>query len=309
MSLAGIMNLKPFCRGERPWDPVPGQNWIPTHEQCMKGHERSIMQVAMVTSNSIYYASSQSSLYVPLSWISQGVVTLQGDALECLEEIKNKYSRKLRSNSELTKEDYILSLGDLVKYAEDEGYDIADSEAIAIANEFLGISNEIDVVKTYRLDEFKVFVNNDKTPEPNPKFEFNDIDIDKFEHANMKEKFLKIKQVPMLAITSTQLGFGRVKMPSPKLVNGQVVYNNEQIRPIYSGNINDVKVLPANQIYGEGLFLLLILKRSTNGHNNMALRNITEPLWKAEAWASFLLARWSCMVEQSSTFYTPSHIL
>lgn len=254
VSLAGIMNLKPFCRGERPWNPVPGQNWIPTHEQCMKGHERSIMQVAMVTSNSIYYASSQSSLYVPLSWISQGVVTLQGDALECLEEIKNKYSRKLRSNSELTKEDYILSLGDLVKYAEDEGYDIADSEAIAIANEFLGISNEIDVVKTYRLDEFKVFVNHDKTPEPNPKFEFNDIDIDKFEHANLKEKFLKIKQVPMLAITSTQLGFGRVKMPSPKLVNGQVVYSNEQIRPIYSGNINDVKVLPANQIYGEGIF-------------------------------------------------------
>ena len=254
VSLAGIMNLKPFCRGERPWDPVPGQNWIPTHEQCMKGHERSIMQVAMVTSNSIYYASSQSSLYVPLSWISQGVVTLQGDALECLEEIKNKYSRKLRSNSELTKEDYILSLGDLVKYAEDEGYDIADSEAIAIANEFLGISNEIDVVKTYRLDEFKVFVNHDKTPEHNPKFEFNDIDIDKFEHANLKEKFLEIKQVPMLAITSTQLGFGRVKMPSPKLVNGQVVYSNEQIRPIYSGNINDVKVLPANQIYGEGIF-------------------------------------------------------
>lgn len=254
VSLAGIMNLKPFCRGERPWDPVPGQNWIPTHEQCTKGHERSIMQVAMVTSNSIYYASSQSSLYVPLSWISQGVVTLQGDALECLEEIKNKYSRKLRSNSELTKEDYILSLGDLVKYAEDEGYDIADSEAIAIANEFLGISNEIDVVKTYRLDEFKVFVNHDKTPEPNPKFEFNDIDVDKFEHANLKEKFLKIKQVPMLAITSTQLGFGRVKMPSPKLVNGQVVYSNEQIRPIYSGNINDVKVLPANQIYGEGIF-------------------------------------------------------
>lgn len=67
-------------------------------------------------------------------------------------------------------------------------------------------------------------------------------------------KFLKIKQVSTLAVTSTQLGFGRVKMPSPKLVNGQVVYNNEQIRPIYSGNINDVKVLPANQIYGEGLF-------------------------------------------------------
>ena len=254
VSLAGIMNLKAFCRGERPWDPVPGQNWVPTHEQCMNGHKRSIMQVAMITSNSIYYASNQSSLYVPLSWIVQGSVTLQGDALNCLEEIKNKYTRRLRNNANLTKEEYIQSLGYLVNYAENEGYEIDDNEAIAITNEFLGISNEVDVVKTYRLDEYKVFINNDKTPEQDPKFEFNDINMSEFEQVNLKEKFLKIKQVPMLAVTSTQLGFGRVKMPSPKLVNGQVVYNNDQIRPIYSGNINDVKVLPANQIYGEGIF-------------------------------------------------------
>ena len=75
-----------------------------------------------------------------------------------------------------------------------------------------------------------------------------------FQNGLLADKFLKIKQVPMLAMTSTQLGFGRVKMPSPKLVNGKVVYDNDQIRPIYSGNINDVRVLPANQIYGEGLF-------------------------------------------------------
>lgn len=254
VSLAGIMNLKAFCRGEKPWDPVPGQNWVPTHEQCKKGHERSIMQVAMVTSNSIYYASTQSSLYVPLSWVSQGAIKLQGDALDFLEEIKNKYTRKLRTKQDLTKEAHIQGLGDLVTYAEDEGYTITPNEAEAITNEFLGISNEVDVVKTYRLDEFKVFVDNDKTPEYDPKFEFNDIDMNEFKSSILKNLFLKIKQVPMLAITSTQLGFGRVKMPSPKLVNGQVVYNNEQIRPIYSGNINDVKVLPANQIYGEGIF-------------------------------------------------------
>ena len=83
-----------------------------------------------------------------------------------------------------------------------------------------------------------MFVNNDKTPEPDAKFEFNDISMDEFGSGLLKEKFMKIKQVPMLAVTSTQLGFGRVKMPSPKLVKGKVVYNNEQIQPIYSGNIN-----------------------------------------------------------------------
>lgn len=288
VSLAGIMNLKAFCRGERPWDPVPGQNWVPTHEQCKKGHERSIMQVAMVTSNSIYYASSQSSLYVPLSWIAQGTVTLQGDALDCLEEIKNKYTRKLRNNADLTKEEYIQSLGYLVDYADNEGYDIDDNEAIAITNEFLGISNEVDVVKTYRLDEYKVFVNNDKTPEHDPKFEFNDIDMSEFEQVRLGEKFLKIKQVPMLAVTSTQLGFGRVKMPSPKLVNGQVIYNNEQIRPIYSGNINDVKVLPANQIYGEGIFFAFDSEKITQWSKQYNLEKCYKTTLESGSMGEFL---------------------
>lgn len=255
------MNLKAFCRGEKPWEPVPGQNWVPTHERCTKGHERTIMQVAMVTSNSIYYASTQSSLYVPLSWTSQNSVTLQGDAMDLLEEIKNKYTRKIRTNAGLTKEEYLGHLGDIVSYADEEGYCIDSIEANAIHDEFLGISNEVDVVKTYRLEEFNVFVDNDKTPGVNPKFEFNDVDLNQFRLPELKEKFLKIKQVPVLAITSTQLGFGRVKMPSPKLVNGQVVYSNEQIRPIYSGNINDVKVLPANQIYGEGLFFAFDIQK------------------------------------------------
>ena len=45
-----------------------------------------------------------------------------------------------------------------------------------------------------------------------------------------------------------------MKMPAPRLVDGHVIYPSEEIRPIYSGNINDVYVLPANQVYGEGLF-------------------------------------------------------
>lgn len=254
VSLAGIMNLKAFCRGEKPWEPVPGQNWVPTHEQCLTDHQRTIMRVAMVTSNSIYYASSQSSLYVPLSWTSQGGITLQGDASAILEEIRRIYTRILTNTPDLSREDFIQSRGDLVTYANQQGYIIDGNEAEAIRNEFLGITNEVDVVKTYRLEEYRVFVNNDRTPDVNPKLIFNDIDLNRFSIDALKNKFLKIKQVPMLAVTSTQLGFGRVKMPSPRLVNGQVVYNNEQIRPIYSGNINDVKVLPANQIYGEGLF-------------------------------------------------------
>jgi hypothetical protein len=254
VSLAGVMNLKVYCVGEKPWEPVPGQNWVSQHEKCITNHTRSVMQVAMVTSNSIYYAFSQSSLYVPLAWTSQSAVHLQGDASDCLEDITNRFNRKLQRNPNLTKENFINSIAtsvtEFINYADDQGYTISSDEAQAIIDEFIGIKNEVDIVNTYRLEEYNVFINNDTTPEDNPKFKFNDINLP----VKIKDKFLKIKQVPMLAITSTQLGFGRLNMPSPKLINGQVVYPKDEIRPIYSGNIHDVKVLPANQIYGEGLF-------------------------------------------------------
>lgn len=63
-SLAGIMNIKPYCRGERPW--VNKDN---AYERCLSTGQKTKMQVAMVTSNSIYYASGFSSLYIPKDFI------------------------------------------------------------------------------------------------------------------------------------------------------------------------------------------------------------------------------------------------
>ena len=254
VSLSGIMNIKPYCIGEKPWEPEQGNGaWISSREICCSAVDRTIMRVAMVTSNSIYYALTQSSLYVPIDWTSQNRVQLQGDANDMLKEIENTYARKLSKDPTLTKDDYINSMN-LISYADEQGYTVTNEECEAIKNEFIGVSNEVDVVKTYRLEEYNVFVNNDRTPSQDKKFEFNDIDINAIESPKLRGNFLKIKQVPMLAITSTQLGFSRVNMPLPKIENGQVTYPSEKIRPIYSGNINDVRVLPASQVYGEGLF-------------------------------------------------------
>lgn len=253
VSLSGIMNIKPHCIGEKPWEPEQGYPWRSSREICGTAADPTIMRVAMVTSNSIYYALTQSSLYVPIDWTSQNRVQLQGDANDLLKEIENTYTRKLSKDPALTKEIFLSNI-DLISYAENQGYTVTKEECEAIQNEFLGISHEIDVVKTYRLEEYNVFINNDRTPTPDKKFEFNDIDLSNIKSESLREKFLKIKQVPMLTITSTQLGFSRVNMLLPKIENGQVTYPTEKIRPIYSGNINDVWVLPANQVYGEGLF-------------------------------------------------------
>lgn len=255
VSLSGIMNIKPHCIGEKPWEPEQGYPWRSSREICGTAADPTIMRVAMVTSNSIYYALTQSSLYVPIDWTSQNRVQLQGDAASLLSEIEKTFAKKLEKNPDLTKNDFIHSINLSPSFADNiYGYTVTDEECEAIKNEFLGVTNEIDVVKTYRLEEYNVFVNNDNTPSQNKKFEFHDIDLNAIKSKNLREKFLKIKQVPMLAITSTQLGFSRVNMPLPKIENGQVTYPTEKIRPIYSGNINDVRVLPANQVYGEGLF-------------------------------------------------------
>lgn len=270
VSLSGIMNIKPYCIGEKPWEPEQNYAWRSSREICGTAANRTVMRVAMVTSNSIYYALTQSSLYVPLSWTSQNGVKVQGDALLMLQVIIRTYALLNSRNPNLTKEDYLNSINLTPSYAANtNGYIVTDEECKAIKNEFLGIVNEVDVVKTYRLEEYNVFVNNDKTPTSDKKFEFNDIDLTAIRNESLRTKFLKIKQVPMLAITSTQLGFSRVNMPLPKIDHGQVTYPSEKIRPIYSGNINDVRVLPANQIYGEGLFFAF----DNNSINNWANQN------------------------------------
>lgn len=254
VSLSGIMNIKPYCIGEKPWEPEQGRGaWVSSREICGSAANRTIMRVAMVTSNSIYYALTQSSLYVPIDWTSQNRVRLHGDADYVLQNINNLYFFRLRSDANLTKEAFLNESG-ISQRANSMGLTISDEECEAIKNEFLGISNEVDVVKTYRLEEYNVFVNNDSTPSQDKKFEFNDIKLNDIRSENLRNKFLKIKQVPMLAVTSTQLGFSRVNMPLPRIENGQVTYPTEKIRPIYSGDINNVRVLPANQVYGEGLF-------------------------------------------------------
>ena len=61
-------------------------------------------------------------------------------------------------------------------------------------------------------------------------------------------------------MTSTQLGFGRVNMPSPKLIDGKIVPPGEELKSIFDGTPSDIFVLPAIRTYGEGLFFAFDLE-------------------------------------------------
>lgn len=97
---------------------------------------------------------------------------------------------------------------------------------------FLGLiveDEDNDPVATYRLTEFEVLTD---IHEPNRKskgLEFNEIIIPN----SLQSYFKTIKQVNTVSLTNTQLGFGRVNMPTSKLDDsGKIVAPGDEMKPI-----------------------------------------------------------------------------
>lgn len=253
VSLAGIMNIKPFCPGDRPWDSTNKR------EVCTTGHIRTIMQMALVTSNSIYYANTLSSLYIPHEYITRSEGQLSAAAHKMLLKITEKiYPRYEQRTEEPSREDFwqkkFNNSDDLRDAADDDDIELTDHDWDQIRTVFIDPtrSEDVDILATYRLNEYQVFSQNSTTPGDKPGLRFTDIELPE----RLKRYFTKIQKVDTLAITTTQLGFSRVSMPSPRLVDGRVTYPDEQIKPIYSCTTEEVLVLPANQQFGEGIFFM-----------------------------------------------------
>ena len=253
-SLAGIMNIKPYCRGERPW--VNKDN---AYERCLSTGQKTKMQVAMVTSNSIYYASGFSSLYIPKDFIPLKPGQLNDQARMVLSKVTEKYNTMVTRRPEMTQEEFWKKkYNDCDEFIEDANLNwqcsLTDFDYENIKNMFLGLiveDEDNDPVATYRLTEFEVLTD---IHEPNRKskgLEFNEIIIPN----SLQSYFKTIKQVNTVSLTNTQLGFGRVNMPTSKLDDsGKIVAPGDEMKPIFDGIPSDIYVLPANQIYGEGLF-------------------------------------------------------
>lgn len=255
VSLAGIMNIKPFCRGERPW--IDKDN---TYERCQTVGKKSMMQVAMVTSNSLYYANGFSSLYIPKEFIPRKAGQLSDEARTALGKVTDKYNAKVLNKPTLTKEDFWQrNYDDCQEFIENaeidwDLYNLTDFDYDSIKNTFLELihaEEDNDPVATYRLTEFEVFTEENAPNRKSEGLEFNEIEMPN----SLKPYFKTIKQVNTLSLTSTQLGFGRVNMPTSKLdENGKIVLPGDEMKLIFDGTPADIYVLPANQTFGEGLF-------------------------------------------------------
>lgn len=242
--LEGIMNIHPFCKGDTPWNGIGSKS----EEPCKDVNEaRGVMQMALVTSNSVYYADSFSSLYIPPQYLSDAI--LEPNLQKVLDLLNTRwYPKAAERNAGLTKQAYMDQI-DLIDKAEDSDIELTGEQAETIKNRFLEVKEvPKDAHEQYRFEEYKVFSSYSESIPQVSNLEFKDIALPE----DLKPFFKKIQQVDTLAMTLTQLGFSRVSMPVPLRIDGVVVRNEGQ--RIYNDPVEKVYSLPANQSLGEGLF-------------------------------------------------------
>ena len=310
VSLEGIMNIRPRCCGERPWVGDP-QSDNSAHEDC-----NQIMRWALVTSNSVYYAESFNSLYIPNDLLRDQLNSGLNDVLESMVEKQNNWQSSNQRNgnffdnylfpvlvsdevddynSENDEEDRIIfnqgmvnSIIDAFKYGENclsdksqkrifrrlsknYGVEVRDdavklicvksinnqisiADAEAVLRVFEQHSTEEMTPEKYRYDEYKVFMENGDYRDSDGKYLcFSDVDVHQM-NPKISKYFSKIKQISNLAVSTTQLQFSRASSDDSEDEQHE---NNLVCQTIFDGPREDVKALPANQIFGEGLFFCL----------------------------------------------------
>ena len=268
--LEGIMNIHPFCKGDTPWNGIGSKS----EEPCKDVNDaRGVMQMALVTSNSVYYADSFSSLYIPPQYLADAI--LEPNLQKVLDLLNTRwYPKAVERNAGLTKQAYIDQL-DLIDKAEDSDIELTDAQAETIKNRFLAVKEAPkDAHEQYRFEEYKVFSSYSESIPQVPNLEFKDIALPE----DLKPFFKKIQQVDTLAMTLTQLGFSRVSMPVPLRIDGVVVRNEGQ--RIYNEPVEKVFSLPANQSLGEGLFFEFNIDAVDNWavqHNDLFTTRYDQP--------------------------------
>jgi len=256
VNLEGINNIAPKCNGHKPWEKDITQNGN-IYEDCWIRGDRSngpeSMKLSLATGNDTYYASTFSSLFIPLDIVQEKSpeLLLMLDILNRKYEgfYKTKYTKEEYWAVKIKSEDFEELLFD-----NDVRPDDINSFHIEVKNAFLSqekTESNIDSHEYYRWQEFKCFIENetlDRVQGPQ-QLTFKDIVLP----APLKSYFSKIQQVQELSVTTVQLDFTRVKPKERIVVNGNVRVSTFG-QAIHSNRLEEVLVLPANDSKGEGVF-------------------------------------------------------
>jgi hypothetical protein len=253
INLEGINSIGPCCPGHKPWEVDLGQGTSEIRaEKCYKNGRVELggekMQVALVTGNNVYYANGFSSIYIP-QHLAQDK---SQEIIDALTYCNEKYKKRLQRNPDLIKKDFWDNLNkeDIII---DNGLNVDDEDKFffTLCNEFLINNlndNVVDRHENYRWQENKCFVDNSYFASDNS-LNFRDIDLPH----QLKKYFSKIQQIEELKVTQVQLDFNRVKLKE-RIRVGEKVVTSDVAQNIFSSTPEEVYTIPANEIYGEGIF-------------------------------------------------------
>lgn len=219
-NLKGIFNYEQICNGKKYW---LGQiNGKFHEEEC-----REITSVKLKTSNSVYYANTLSSLFIP--------------------EMQNPLSSELRIDIDNMVEsgqfstDQIIQLISIQKKKEKE-----------LIQQYLA-TGEIKYIpdNVYRQTEYDYFLRKEQPDNKQIKFRV----IDCSEQMNGFSKMVKIDR---LKRTTVQTSFTRNEpIDVDSILQEQSEYEYTVQRQSVSKNNFDTKALPALESYGEGILFVL----------------------------------------------------
>lgn len=250
VNLRGIQSLAPNCPGHKPWENV---DYIDPHnDQYMPREMCSLqdgMRFVLATANNAYYANVESSLYIPNQLLNDH----PEEIIKALNIINKKFDiwKKRRENG--TKKEYFETKENDEDFFIDE-FGLKEEnikQAIeTLKNVFCEVdeSEEIDDLKLfYRFQEFSVLKKNASSEEEGLQFQ----SVDR-RGVLLTDYFHSIKRIRELKVTQVQTEFTRVK-PSERVINedGEIIYTGKSQKTYEHDN---VRVLPANQTVGEGVF-------------------------------------------------------
>jgi hypothetical protein len=252
INLEGINNLKPCCPGHKPWEiDLTGDRTTIPDENCFKRGQESFgreqMQVALVTGNNVYYANGFTSLYIP-QYLAEN---RSAELIAAIVKIKEKYEKYLKARpgiskkdfwDKLDKEDFLIengfnleNLSNLTKQIEDEFLELTPTEEV------------LDIHERYRWQEYHCFSEHSELTIEG--LRFNDIVLP----VELRKYFTKIQQMEEIKLTQVQLDFTRVK-PKERIKINDEIRTSSQGQNIFSVDEKNLFVLPANELYGEGIF-------------------------------------------------------
>jgi hypothetical protein len=222
-SLKGIFNFQQKCSGKKYW--LGFQNGLSITEEC---EEKAIVKIK--SSNSIYYANTLSSLWIP-------------------EKQSLDLDIDLRTEIDAIVNDPDFEPKDLEKFSRRNGIDIQ------VVNSYL--SNQSDDYVTellYRKAEYDYFIS--KQQPDDKKIRFCQIEV-----KNHLFGFEKLVKIDKLKKTTVQTSFTRNEpIDVDSILVGDTEYKNNNYkvkRQSLSKSRFKTRILPAIESYGEGILFVL----------------------------------------------------